>query len=386
MNRKRLLIMNFEYPPLGGGGGVACEKIARRLSIDRMYDVTVLTSCAGSSVLDERDSFGVRVIRVPCAVSRKNRTGATLFFMIQYLVRSVLYIVKNGRKLECQYVYSFFGSPTALAGYVVSKLLAVPHIITLIGGELYKQPLEEEIIDSPIQKIILKFLVNRAQAVTAISGSIRDAARKSLHPAKEIRVVSLGFEPPEYDFPGRMIDNDKVELVSISRLVKRKDYPALLNALSGIRSRKWSLKVIGDGPEKDMLTRLCESLDISEKVMFLDYVEERDKFRILAESDLFVLPTLHEGMGIVFFEAMFCGLPIVTTNHGGQVDFLKERENALLVSPGDVKALQCALAEAIDDPKWRIETGLRNKKAVCDYYLEKLSGIYDEILQHSAVT
>ena len=100
---------------------------------------------------------------------------------------------------------------------------------------------------------------------------------------------------------------------------------------------------IGEGPEKENLSMLVEKAGIKDRVKFLGYVSDEEKYRYLKISDLFILTSIHEGFGIVFMEAMYCGLPIVCTNHGGQVDFLKDEENAILIDVGDVDACTDAI-------------------------------------------
>jgi len=88
---------------------------------------------------------------------------------------------------------------------------------------------------------------------------------------------------------------------------------------------------------------LSQKLGVSKRVHFLGFVSEEKKFQYLANSDLYVLSSLHEGFGIVLQEAMQVGLPIVATNYGGQTDILKEGENAFLINPKSFKEIRTAI-------------------------------------------
>jgi glycosyltransferase involved in cell wall biosynthesis len=121
-------------------------------------------------------------------------------------------------------------------------------------------------------------------------------------------------------------------------------------------------------------------------VTFAGFVGEEEKFAILSRSDVFVLPTLHEGLGLVYFEAMYCGLPIVTTNNGGQTDFLTHEENALLVPIRDTKALKQALTQALQDATWRQDCGARNREKIKTLYVDNLMSQYDALFQKATRT
>ena len=89
--------------------------------------------------------------------------------------------------------------------------------------------------------------------------------------------------------------------------------------------------IISDGPEKDNLINLAKKLNIINRIHFTGAVSEEKKFQYLANSDAYVLSSLHEGFGIVLQEAMQAGLPIVAFDNGGQVDLIKDGENGFLV-------------------------------------------------------
>jgi glycosyltransferase involved in cell wall biosynthesis len=96
------------------------------------------------------------------------------------------------------------------------------------------------------------------------------------------------------------------------------------------------------------------------------------------QSDLFVLTSLHEGFGIVFMESMYCGLPIVCTNNGGQVDFLTNEENALLINVGDVEGCARSIQRFHDDGALYEYCAKNNRKRVQDFYAESVAEKYME--------
>jgi glycosyltransferase involved in cell wall biosynthesis len=279
-----------------------------------------------------------------------------------------------------------FAIPTGPAGLAIAKILRVPNILTLHGGELFRQPLELTGYKNPLLNAVVRCIINRATRVHANSHDTANAARQFLGITRDIHIISTGFSRPAAfpEPPPRVpAPEARVRLVMVSRLVERKGLTYLLEALQDIHPERWLLTLVGDGPEETPLKALAERLGIAENLRFVGFVSEAEKFEHLAAADLFVLPTLHEGLGLVYFEAMYAGLPIITTNNGGQTDFLTPEENALLVPIKDGEALRAAIERGIADTAWRERCGRKNRKKVLELDIRNLVGQYDVILRHS---
>ena len=146
-----------------------------------------------------------------------------------------------------------------------------------------------------------------------------------------------------------------------------------------INNKKIKLIIVGDGPEMDFLQDLTKTLNLTGRVKFPGYIADDEKYSYLKNVDAFILTSLHEGFGIVFMEAMFAGLPIVCTNHGGQVDFLKHNENALLIDVGDVESCKKSIIKIYKDDNLYQVMSKNNKKKVKDFYAENVAARYLKI-------
>ena len=153
---------------------------------------------------------------------------------------------------------------------------------------------------------------------------------------------------------------DAVYLVTVGRLVRRKNLGSLLTALHRLGLPDVRLLVIGEGPERANLEAQARELGIAERVQFRGFVAEETKYQLLAAADLFVLPSLHEAFGLVYLEAMHCGLPVVATVPGGHEDFLSDGRTGFLVPRDDAGALLRAMERlagnrgaAAGDERWQ---------------------------------
>jgi len=147
-------------------------------------------------------------------------------------------------------------------------------------------------------------------------------------------------------------------ILSVARQYRRKNTASLLRALERLRVVRPDvrLRIVGEGPELGRLRALARRLDLADSVQFLGSVEGiRVLQREYASADVFCLPSLQEGFGIVFLEAMAAGLPIVAVRAGATPEVIPHDEVSLLVEPDDDEALAGALDRLLAD------AGLRRK-------------------------
>ena len=141
-------------------------------------------------------------------------------------------------------------------------------------------------------------------------------------------------------------------IVSIARQYRRKNTAVLIRAMPEVRRAVPGvrLRVVGDGPELSHLRTLVRSLDLADTVTLVGSVEGIHEVRAeLSRADVFCLPSLQEGFGIVFLEAMAAGLPIVAADCGAVPETAPHGEVSLLVEPDDVQGLAAALVRLLRD-------------------------------------
>ncbi len=171
---------------------------------------------------------------------------------------------------------------------------------------------------------------------------------------------------------------DKIVL-SVGRLESRKDFPTLIRSARLLRdkSKKYRFLIIGDGIDRQKIEDLIKDQSLEDQVLMLGAVEESLKAQIYQASDLFVLPTLYEGFGIVFAEAMACGLPVVSTNVGALPEVVDGA--GILVEPRDPELLASAIEKILDDPCLYADLRVQALKVAPLYYWENLIEKYENV-------
>lgn len=350
----KILLVCYEYPPVGGGGGVGASQYAEAWAAQG-HDVTVLTSRTSS--LPSRGVIGgVEVVRVP-TVGKPDRVTSTIVSMASYLVSGFFYVLRHRPSLDgVQVVNTHFSLPTGPLGLFVGRLLGVPQVLTIIGGDIYDPAKRSSPHRSRLLRVLNRYIIRSAHRVIAISSDTEQRARRHYGIRRPVRVINYGFKPlPEPDEPPALptlpdpgSGARPYRLISVGRLVERKGFKYLIRALAFLPARV-QLLLVGDGPLEQELRRMARECGVQDRVAWLGY-QPRDRiYGYLKQSDCYVLSSLHEGLGIVVQEAMFAGLPVVATNNGGQVDLIRERRNGLLVEPEDPEALAGAIEEIRND-------------------------------------
>ena len=371
----------YEYPPLGGGGGIGVRQYAKAWAA-RGCRVAVLTSRARGLPARQVEE-GVEVIRV-ATLGRRERATATNLAMLTYNVAGLLHVVAHRRPLQAfEVLNTHFSIPTGPLGWAVARLLGRPNVLTIIGGDIYDPTKRSSPHRSRLLRRLNAWIINHADRVVAISGDTRARAAEHYRIRRPIRVINYGYTPvrSETRLPSDLeLDPGRYHLVAVGRLVRRKGFDHLIRALSRL-PEDVELLLIGDGPLEGDLRRVAETDGVGERVRFLGFRSRAVVRAILQEADCFVLSSLHEGLGIVVQEAMDAGLPVVATDNGGQVDLVRHGRNGLLVPPSDPGALVDAVRTIRDDPALA-ETMRRNNMAdIREHYMDRNCELYLDLFR-----
>jgi glycosyltransferase involved in cell wall biosynthesis len=213
----------------------------------------------------------------------------------------------------------------------------------------------------------------RADRVLTTSQYCRD--RIAFHydvPPERIGIVPEGIDVAAWQSalsaaPPR--DDPRPTILCVARQYPRKHIADLLHAFALIARRAplARLRIVGDGPEHANLAQLTQTLGLAGRVDLLGSLSDDDLKREYAHSDIFCLPSVQEGFGIVFLEAMAAGLPVVSTTAAAIPETVRHGETGILLPPGDVHALAGALLLLLTDADRRAQYGQAAQAAVAAY-------------------
>jgi glycosyltransferase involved in cell wall biosynthesis len=377
----KILFCNYEYPPLGGGGGVVMAALARQLA--HRHEVTVLTSRAGCLPADNAEG-GVRVVRVP-VLFRRDFAVANFPSMLAYLPSGFVRGLQFGARRAFDVVNTHFVVPSGPLGCALSKRYDVPNVLSVHGGDLFDPSKRSSPhLHAPL-RLAVRSMLRSADAVIAQSRDTLRHVSDLYGVQRDVGLIPLGIERPASIGPASRatfgIPADAFVLVTIGRLVARKATTQLVDAVAASNRPNTHLLIVGDGPERDAIARRAAERGIADRVRLLGQTTETEKCAALACADAFVSASQHEGFGLVFLEAMAFGLPIVCYDRGGQTDFLRSDESGTVVKLNDEAAFVSALQHIHDDRAARMRFGKHNLELVESYFIDTCARRYEEVFE-----
>ena len=377
----RILYCNYEYPPLGGGGGVINKQIAEELA--KRHTVDVLTS-QGMDLPTESVENGVTVYRVPVWF-RSRQAAANLPSMLAYLPNGY----RKGKQLISRHRYdvinTHFAIPTGPVGDWLSRKANIPNVLSVHGGDLYDPSKWMSPHRHAILRSAVRSLLRKADAVVGQSSNTIDNVHRIYDAGLHCECVPLGIvrqtETPVVNRERYGLKQDDIVLATVGRLVSRKALDRLLTILGRMQNTKVHLFIVGSGPQMQPLQQLTQQLGLQQQVHLLGQVDEQEKLSVLRMADIYVSTSQHEGFGIVYLEAMDAGLPVVCYDYGGQTDFLQSGTTGFLISLNDEAAFLRACEQLINDADMREQMARYNKQLVERYYIDNCAQQYERLYE-----
>jgi glycosyltransferase involved in cell wall biosynthesis len=196
-----------------------------------------------------------------------------------------------------------------------------------------------------------RYLYNHCvDGIVAISRPIVDLLVHAGVDRGKIRLIHSGIDVGRFAYDGNATEWRTATIGTLAVLEPRKGHVFLLQAVARLKAHGLRLRCLlaGVGGERKHLEGLTRQLGLDSEVEFLGFVDDAPVF--LAGINIFVHPSLHEGLGVAVLEAMASGKPVVATRVGGLSDVIIDGRTGLLVAPADSAALSEAIAALIADP------------------------------------
>ena len=238
--------------------------------------------------------------------------------------------------------YAHFGD-YAYSIIKFSKKVSIPYVVIEHASSI----LTRNIGMRQFERITRAY--NEASRIISVSNALKNEISKITY--KDITVIPNIL--PNYFFSENTVfkkNDTDFTFVSVGNLIKRKSFDITISAFAKVCTQNSSIKlyIVGKGEEENSLKQLVSKLNLCDKVFFLGQIDNQILPKTLMECNCFVLPSKFETFGVVYIEAMSCGIPVIATKCGGPEEFINEM-NGLLIDVDNVDELVDAMIYMIDN-------------------------------------
>lgn len=336
----KILVLNYEYPPVGGGGGRVSRDVAEALAA-RGHQVMVVTSLHGDLPREETVG-GVTIHRLPCL--RRHADRCSIPEMAAYVLMTAGPTLKIAQAFAPDVIHAHFAVPTGLLARRIGRKLGVPYVITAHLGDVPGGVPGTEgafKLADPIARRIWK----DAAATTAVSRFVRTLAQTAYGLVP--KVIPNGIDPARITATVRP-PHRPVRLLFLGRFAEQKNPLLVLKAVWRLQGQPWQLDMVGDGPLFLKASQAVVENGMKGQVTLHGWLEEAAVDVFVGNADILIMPSQTEGLPMAGLQALAAGVAIVGSD--AVADLVKHGENGAIV-PTDAKSLGDALAKLIADPE-----------------------------------
>ena len=265
-------------------------------------------------------------------------------------------VLSWGRKVDLLYTQDpvSVGFPTMIA----AKILGKPFLARIAGDYAWEQATQRFGVKDNIDDFQNKKYGWQVEIIRITQKITVKLADKVITPSKYFRDLVANWNPPKdnvvtvynginfFDISENGVKFEPKTLISAGRLVPWKGFDVLIETMKDLPD--WKLFIAGDGPDKEKLSKLIKDLRLKDRIFLLGKMDRKDLINKIQGCEIFILNTSFESFSFQIVEAMFSGIPVISTNIGNISEIIDDGEDGLLVSPNNKKEILEAIKKLVD--------------------------------------
>jgi glycosyltransferase involved in cell wall biosynthesis len=379
----RLLMLNNEFPPLGGGTGTVNRALLQRFARMPGLAIDLVTSALGATAEQEQFAEHIRIFKVP--VQNRNLHHSSNRELLTYAARALPLAITLHSARRYHFCFAWSAVPAGGVALALRHLTGLRYLVRVCGPDIPGFEQRYAML-YPILTPVIRAIWHGSETVVAkcaseaamiraveqqhaprsphrsrLSGqqSVQQNGRQNgqrmpvpeLPAVRSITLIPNGVDlaafPPATPIP----DDGPLRLLCVARLIERKGQHHLIEAVKRLTDEgiEVVLELVGTGDAQASNQAQAERLGIGERVIFAGYVPREQIARHYAAAHVFVLPSYNEGMSVATLEAMAAGLPVVVTRTGGTDELVAEGVNGFTFAWADVARLTAHLRRLATD-------------------------------------
>jgi len=375
-DKKQILIFSVFYFPFVGGAEVALKEVITRLT--GKYDFTIITGKLNSETKREEVMDGINVIRVGWGIKWLDK----LFFPFFCLFKALSLEKPN-------ILYLLLENQAAIAGNLYNWFRKVSTIYNLQSGDT------EKYIRDKLGSFyfLYNWTYQKKYFYCVLSKYLRKRAIEHGVPAKQITIIPNGVNTSHFNARKvsktkrqQLIKKHKLQgkkiIFTASRLAHKNALGDVIKAMPDIlkKTPNAMFVIAGTGELEAELKQLTKDFAVEKQIIFLGFINHKDLPAYLTISDVFIRPSLSEGFGNSYVEALSCGVPIIGTPVGGIPDFLEHEKTGLMCKVRDPHDIAKQATRLLTNKKLSqaiVKTGQKMVKEL--YEWDNIAKQYDKV-------
>lgn len=368
MSKLKILMLNHEFPPVGGGASPVTLELSRQL-VQMGHRVDVVTMHYGDLPRFETVD-GINIYRTPAI--RKRPNICYTHELATYVPGALIKTIRLAKREKYGIIHCHFIVPGGPLAWMVSKITGIPFLITCHGTDVPKHnPDRFEIVHKLITPA-WRFLARSSPVLTSPSGFLKTLILENC-PDAQIQVIPNGIYTDQFT-PGKKTRS----ILMCSRIFNFKGFQYAIGAIKDMQL-DWQVNIVGTGPYLEELKR--QAFGSKTPIKFWGWLDKTDKrfYELFSKSSIFIFPSEAENFPSVLLEAMAAGMAIITSTAGGCPEVVGQA--GLLVQPRDTDAIRSNLEKLIESEQLRQKLAATALQRVQQFSWDRIASQYLDCYQ-----
>lgn len=379
----RVLMLDNEFPPLGGGMGTANLALLKRYAHDPELEIDLITSALDGRYEQEQFAARIRVFKVP--VWNRNIHHSTNRELLTYAALALPLALKLHRARPYDFCFAWSTVPAGGVALALRRLVSLPYMVWASGPDIPGFEQRYRLL-YPLLSPVLRRIWRRATPLVAKCAEEIDmihAVDRSVNVVLVPNGVDLSAFRPGPPIP----DQGPLQVVCVARLIERKGQHHLIEAVRRLADMDVDIRLslVGEGDSQPEYEALARRLGVEQQVHFVGYVPRERIPACFASAHVFALPSYSEGMSIAALEAMAAGLPVVLSRTGGTDELVEEGVNGLTFDWADVDTLVSHLRRLAYDRDLARRMGAASRVRATNFSWDTIADRYLELFSSPAL-
>ena len=320
----RILMLNNEFPPLGGGTGTVNRALLTRWARVPNLEIDLVTSALGRAYRREQFAERVQLHFVP--VNNRNLHHSSNRELLTYAARALPYARSLHKTRAYDFVFAWSAVPAGAVAYALKKITGLHYFVRVCGPDIPGFEQRYGLLYPLLTPVIRATWRNAVQVIAKCDDEAKMIQRVDARVS--VKLIPNGVDVEA--FPRAQIpDAGELHLLCVARLIERKGQQHLIRAVKRLTEQgiAVTLALVGTGDALAANQQLARELGVGDRVHFVGYVPREEIAVCYANTHVFVLASFNEGMSVATLEAMAAGLPLVVSRTPGTKELVEENVN-----------------------------------------------------------